>query len=104
MRISILQGSDNGSSVYTETQKESTNVNGLISIQIGMGTSSDDFSEIDWSNGPYFIKTETDPEGSTNYSIIGTSELMSVFGGFKFVFFYKSINFCAMAPSKFSGL
>jgi uncharacterized protein (TIGR02145 family) len=33
---------------------------------------------INWANGPYFIKTETDPEGGTNYSISGSSQLLSV--------------------------
>jgi hypothetical protein len=36
------------------------------------------FGTIDWSTGPYFIKTETDPTGATNYTISGTSQLMSV--------------------------
>ena len=78
MQISILQGSANGSSVYTETQSASTNDNGLVSIAIGEGTSNDNFSSIDWSNGPYFIKTETDPTGGSNYTITGTSQLLSV--------------------------
>jgi len=33
---------------------------------------------INWANGPYFVQTETDPAGGTNYSITGTSELLSV--------------------------
>ncbi len=78
MRISILQGSTSGTSVYSETQNPTTNANGLVSIEIGTGTTSDDFSTVDWANGPYFIKTETDPTGGTNYSITGTSQLMSV--------------------------
>ena len=36
------------------------------------------FSAIDWSAGTYFIKTETDPTGGTNYTITGTSQLLSV--------------------------
>ena len=32
----------------------------------------------DRANGPYFIKTETDPSGGTNYTITGTSQLNSV--------------------------
>lgn len=75
MRISILQGSVSGTVVYTETQTPSTNANGLVSIEIGGGTG---FNTIDWSNSPYFIKTETDPTGGTSYSIIGTSQLLSV--------------------------
>ena len=78
MQITILQGTADGSAVYTETQSPTTNANGLVSIEIGSGTSSDDFSAIDWTNGPYFIKTETDPEGGTNYTITGTSQLLSV--------------------------
>ena len=38
MQISILKGSVTGSSVYVETQTPTTNVNGLVSIQIGSGT------------------------------------------------------------------
>lgn len=79
MRISILQGSIAGSSVYVETQASTTNANGLASIEIGTGSvQSGVFASINWANGPYFIKTETDPTGGTNYTITGTSELLSV--------------------------
>ncbi len=78
MQISILQGSAEGPPVYLETQIATTNANGLVSLEIGTGTSSDDFSAIDWSGGPYFIKTETDPAGGDNYTITGTSQLLSV--------------------------
>ena len=75
MKISILQGSPSGTSVYMETQTPTTNNNGLISIEIGGGTGC---SSINWANGPYFIKTETDPNGGTNYTSSGTSQLLSV--------------------------
>ena len=79
MQISILQGSVDGSTVYQETQIPTSNANGLVSLKIGTGSIiSGDFSTIDWSDGPYFIKTETDPTGGTNYTITGTSQLMSV--------------------------
>ena len=79
MQISILQGSSTGTAVYVETQTPSTNANGLASVEIGGGTVvSGNFSAINWANGPYFIKTETDPTGGTAYSITGTNELMSV--------------------------
>ena len=79
MQISILQGSSTGTAVYVETQTPSTNANGLVSIEIGGGTIvSGNFSTINWANGPYFIKTETDPTGATAYTIVGTNELMSV--------------------------
>lgn len=76
MRVSILQG---GTVVYVETHSTSTNANGLVSLQIGIGTIvSGSFAAINWAVGPYFIKTETDPSGGTAYSITGTSELISV--------------------------
>jgi hypothetical protein len=79
MQISVLQGSLTGTAVYVETQTPSTNANGLVSVEIGSGTVvSGNFSTINWDNGPYFIKTETDPTGGTVYSIVGTNELMSV--------------------------
>jgi uncharacterized protein (TIGR02145 family) len=79
VRLSILQGSESGTAVYAETHTGSTNANGLISLQVGGGTLvSGSMSSIDWAAGPYYIKTETDPEGGTNYSISGTSQLLSV--------------------------
>ena len=79
MRISILQGSSTGTPVYVETQTPTTNTNGLVSLYIGGGTIvSGTMSGINWAVGPYFIKTETDPQGGTNYSITGTGQLQSV--------------------------
>ena len=78
MQISILQGSTTGTSVYTETQTPTTNINGLVTLEIGTGTTIDIFSDIDWSTGTYFIKTETDPIGGSSYTITGTSQLLSV--------------------------
>ncbi len=79
MKISILQGSETGTAVYVETQTKTTNANGLVTLEIGSGTLvSGTFSGIDWSNGTYFIKTETDPTGGTNYTITGTSQILSV--------------------------
>jgi len=76
MQISILQGS---TAVYEETQTPTSNTNGLVSLEIGTGTViSGFFPAIDWSAGTYFIKTETDPTGATNYTITGTSQLLSV--------------------------
>ena len=80
MKISILQGSESGTSVYIETQTATTNENGLVTIEIGAGTkvSLHTFAEIDWTVGPFYIKTETDPSGGTAYTITGTSQILSV--------------------------
>ena len=79
MRIQIIQGSEFGASVYLETQMPTTNANGLVTLEIGAGTViTGSFNSIEWDNGPYFIETETDPTGGSNYSIIGNSQLLSV--------------------------
>ena len=79
MQISILQGSSTGSAVYVETHTPTTNANGLVSVEIGSGSVvSGNLSTIDWSTGNYYIKSETDVTGGTNYTISGTSQLLSV--------------------------
>jgi hypothetical protein len=48
-------------------------------LEIGGGTAlTGNFSTIDWADGPYFIKTEIDPNGGTSYTIQGTTQLLSV--------------------------
>ncbi len=79
MKISIIQNEVSGNVVYSETHTPTTNDNGLVGIEIGGGTVvAGSFAGIDWSKGPYFIKTETDPLGGSVYTISGTSELLSV--------------------------
>ncbi|RWW99938.1 hypothetical protein [Flavobacterium cerinum] len=79
VRISLLKGSEDGTRVYGEIHHKSTNDNGLVSLKIGEGTQQmGQFSAIDWSAGPYFIKAETDPAGGNDYPIEVITELMSV--------------------------
>jgi len=79
MRFSILKGSATGPVVYSETQTQATNANGLVTVKIGGGTLlSGSYSTINWGADTYFIKVETDPNGASNYSITGTSQLLSV--------------------------
>ncbi len=79
IKISILQGSANGTEVYAETHAPQTNANGLATLEIGGGSLlSGNFANINWANGPFFVKTETDPNGGNNYTITNTSQLLSV--------------------------
>lgn len=79
MRMTIQQGSIGGTTVYQETFAPITNAYGLVNLEIGNGTVvTGTFATIDWANGPYFIETAVDVTGGTSYSVMGTSQLMSV--------------------------
>jgi len=79
IRVSILQGSATGTVVYVETDTTTTNNNGLANIQLGAGkVVSGIFSTINWANGPFFIKTETDLAGGTNFTLTGVTQFLSV--------------------------
>ena len=90
MRVSLLQGSAAGASVYTETHSLTTNENGLASLEVGAGTPfSGNFTTITWSAGPYFVKTEIDPAGGTAYSLTNTTQLLSV----PYTLYAKTLNY-----------
>lgn len=79
IQISVLQDSSNGTVVFVESHSSMTNQNGLVTLRIGDGLNqSGTLSNIDWSDGPYFLKTEIDTSGGTNYLISGTTQLLSV--------------------------
>ncbi|MEQ8532191.1 MAG: fibrobacter succinogenes major paralogous domain-containing protein [Imperialibacter sp.] len=82
MRISILQGTVTGTAVYVETQTPTTTASGLISIEIADPATSTvvsgTFAGINWGADAHFLKVEMDLAGGTNYTITGTSQLLSV--------------------------
>ena len=79
IRLSILQGSPTGVSIYTELHSVNTNANSLISLKFGDGTIVlGSIDGVDWGGGSYFLKTEVDPAGGSNYTIVITSPFLSV--------------------------
>lgn len=79
VQISILKNNISGTVVYAETHTVDTNINGLLTLEIGTGSVvSGSFTTIDWSSDIYYVKSETDPSGGTDYTISGTSQLSSV--------------------------
>ncbi len=79
IKISILKDSLNGSIVFTEKHSPISNNNGAVTMEIGGGVKLlGTIDSIDWSKGPYFIKTEVDLNGSGNYSIVSVSQFLSV--------------------------
>ena len=79
IRMTILQGAIGGTTVYSETFSTTTNAYGIVNLEIGNGTlAAGNFTSIDWANGPFFMETAVDVTGGINYSVMGTSQLMSV--------------------------
>ena len=79
VKISILGGMQANVLQYQEEHKVITNINGLAYLNIGNGTVLNGLiSGIDWSKGPFFIKSEIDPTGGKNYSLVVLSQLLSV--------------------------
>ena len=79
IRMTIQQGAVGGTTVYQEIFAPTTNGYGLVNLEIGNGTVvSGTFAAIEWANGPYFIETAVDVTGGTSYTVMGTSQLMSV--------------------------
>ncbi len=100
VKASILQGSPSGTVVYSERLTGTTNTNGLLSAEIGTGTViSGNFSTINWSSGNYYLKTETDPNGGTNYTIAGTSQLLSV----PYAMYAKTSGSCSSLTLPYAG-
>jgi hypothetical protein len=78
-RMSILEGSADGSPVYEETHTVSTSPVGLANLVIGDGSVvSGVFEKIIWGEDSYFLKVEVDPSGGSAYDHLGTSQLISV--------------------------
>ena len=79
VRTSILQGGSTGTSVYEETHQKTSNQNGVLTLEIGTGTATKGtYNTIDWSQEPYFLKTELDIKGGTNFTISGVNKFVSV--------------------------
>jgi microcystin-dependent protein len=78
IKILILQGANNGPAIFSESHLTNTDANGLANILVGTGTPIIGLlSTINWSTGPFFLKTQTDPNGGTSYTVTSTKQLMS---------------------------
>ena len=65
--------------VYTEESVVQTNAFGIINVQVGVNpSSSNTFADIDWSQGPYSLKTYVDPNGGQSYQFNSSSDILSV--------------------------
>ena len=83
IRASIISGTTAGTIEWQETHNTSTDTFGLFNLTIGQGTSTGNgaqtsFADITWGSANHFLKIEMDINGGTNYSHMGTNQMMSV--------------------------
>ncbi|MBQ4820678.1 tail fiber domain-containing protein [Aquimarina sp. MMG016] len=76
--MQLLEDSTTGTTIYTETHMVTTNAQGVATMIIGQGTTTDDFTTVDWSNHIYYLQVAVDASGGSNYSVVGLSQLVSV--------------------------
>ena len=79
LRLSVLKGSASGQNVHQGDYAITTDKYGVVSVKIGMpDVSVGDFSTIDWGADSYFLKTEVDLAGGSDYTEMGTTQFVSV--------------------------
>jgi hypothetical protein len=79
LQLSILQGALPGSIVYQETHYVLTNKFGVFSTEVGHGNAQlGQLEDIDWGSAEHYIQIEMDPDGGSNFTLLGKSQLLSV--------------------------
>ena len=80
LRLSLIQGTPDGNTVYVEFHQTTTNEQGFFNVEFGKGSrmGTTHLADIAWHEEPYFLKSEIDPDGEYDYRILSISELMSV--------------------------
>ena len=79
LKTSVLQGGVDGTTSYSETHNTTTDQFGLFNVVIGLGNIIEgSFDSIQWGADSHFLKVELDATGGTNYSLVSTTQMMSV--------------------------
>jgi uncharacterized protein (TIGR02145 family) len=83
IRASVLSGSATGTIEWEETHTTTTDTFGLFTLTIGQGSNTTNgaqtsFGDISWGTSTHFLKIEMDVNGGSNYSFMGTNQMMSV--------------------------
>lgn len=79
LKISILQDSETGVTIYSETHSEQSNQFGLVNLKIGKGSKIEGvFSPDNWGEKEHFLKIEFDPDGGSSFTPLGTSKFSAV--------------------------
>lgn len=79
IKTSILPESNEDSVIYSEKHFVTTNQAGLVSLSIGDGKDkTGHFTSIDWNADKYFLRVELDVNGGSNYTDIGTCQILII--------------------------
>ncbi|MBL7773880.1 MAG: hypothetical protein JNM95_13530, partial [Chitinophagaceae bacterium] len=79
LKIAVLPTDDATVSEYEEIQTVKTNEFGLYTLQIGNGEAVlGDMKTVKWETGNKYIRVAIDPKGGNDFTVIGTSQLLSV--------------------------
>jgi hypothetical protein len=81
LRLSIISKNVDATPEYIETKTVVTNSQGIFSVVVGDATNATvvgGFKNIDWSDGPKFLKVEMDPVGASNFINMGATKLQYV--------------------------
>lgn len=81
LRISILNGSENGTAEYSEIRSVKTNSMGLYAVEIGRPgalSTTGKITGVSWSSGLKYIRVEVDPDNGKSFSVAGIAQLLSV--------------------------
>lgn len=76
VRISILEGGSSGTAVFIETHSLNTDAMGWFQLSIGSGSSSQDYSALDWTTGQKHLKVEVD--SGNGFVLLGIQAMQSV--------------------------
>jgi|LakMenE18May11ns_1017448.scaffolds.fasta_scaffold9958376_7 hypothetical protein len=81
VRLSIIDSAANGIITYQETKTVATNYVGLFTIVIGAAGGVNvlgSIASVNWATGKKYIKLEIDPNGASNFTLVGMNQLQSV--------------------------
>lgn len=78
-RLSILENGPSGATLFQEVHRPQSSDMGVVALQIGNGTNMvGSFSNVNWSNGDFWLQVEMDISGGNNYQIMSSNQLVSV--------------------------
>ena len=75
VEFNILQGAAQ-TNVYSETHTPTTDVNGVIIVQIGEGTTTDVFTDINWRNNEHYLNVQINT--GSGFVDLGTTQFETV--------------------------